>query len=378
MTTLPLAGLTILDLSRVLAGPFATQILGDLGAEVIKIESPAGDDTRSWAPPSINHESVYFLSTNRNKRGAVLDFGQEPDRQVLFELLKRTDVLVENFKVGGLKQWGLDFPSLTERFPQLIYCSITGFGQTGPYAQRPGYDALVQAMGGLMSITGTKDNPYKVGVAITDLVTGLYAVIAILAAINERGRSQLGQHIDLSLLESQISILSHRAMDYLATGEVPQPQGNAHANIVPYQTFSTRDVPVFLAVGNNRQFSTLCRVLNMSWDRDARFATNPQRVQNRSELIAQIQRELVKYSSGDLLDRLQQAGIPAAPINDIAALAKDPQVLARDVFTTMTDGKTPCIRSPIRYSRTPITSYQSPPRKGEHQADITGNENSDH
>jgi crotonobetainyl-CoA:carnitine CoA-transferase CaiB-like acyl-CoA transferase len=297
-----LAGLRVLDLSRVLAGPWSSQLLADLGADVVKVERPGkGDDTRAWGPPWLNDaddestgESAYYLCANRNKRSITIDLSQPEGQRLVKELAGKADVLIENFKVGGLGQYGLDYASLKQLNPRLIYCSITGFGQTGPYAARAGYDFLIQGMGGLMSLTGRADGtegegPMKVGVALTDVMTGLYATVAILAALARRERSGAGQHIDLALLDVQIACLANQAANYLVGGVIPRRIGNAHPNIVPYQEFPTADGYMILAVGNDSQFASLCAVLGKpEWSSDERFSTNPQRVKSRDELVAMI------------------------------------------------------------------------------------------
>ncbi|MDC0669035.1 CaiB/BaiF CoA transferase family protein [Nannocystis radixulma] len=366
----PLAGLRVLDLSRILAGPSAAQLLGDLGADVIKIEHPLGDDTRRWGPPDFEGSAAYYLACNRNKRSRVLDFKRATDRDALLSLLAGADVLLENFKVGDLARHGLDYPSLAPRFPRLVYCSITGFGQTGPEAGRAGYDALIQGMSGLMSITGPdRDHPTKVGVAVSDLGTGLYAVVAILAALHERSRSGLGQHIDLALLDTQVAGLANIAMNFLCTGEVPRPLGDAHPTIVPYQSFATADLPLMLAVGSDLQFASLCAALGEpAWALDPRFVTNPARVAHRAELVGRLQDRLSQKTRDHWLRVFAAAApqFPHGPIRDLAEVAADPQVAHRGLFATMDDGHTPCLKNPINYSRTPIEHYRTPPRLDEH------------
>ena len=367
---LPLAGLRVLDLSRVLAGPYAAQVLGDLGADVIKVEHPRGDDTRRWGPPEHAGLAAYYLTANRNKRSRVLDFTRPDDHAALLELIAGADVLIENFKVGDLARHGLDFATLHARHPRLVYCSITGFGQTGPLAARAGYDALIQAMGGLMSVTGPDSaHPTKVGVAIADLTTGLHAVIAVLAALRERERSGLGQHCDLALFDSQVSALANVAMNFLCTGEVPRPLGDAHPSIVPYQSFPTADRPLMIAVGNDSQFAGLCRALGEPrWADDPRFRGNPARVQHREMLVSMIGDKLTQHPRDRWLTVFGALddGFPHGPIQDLGELADDPQLRARGLFTTMDDGETPCLRSPIGLSRTPIRDYRRPPALGEH------------
>lgn len=362
----PLHDVRVLDLSRILAGPYAGQVLGDLGADVLKVEQPGrGDDTRQWGPPFVDGTAVYYFTANRNKRSIALDFTQDEDRTILLELIAEADVLIENYKVGGLAQYGLDWATLAPRHPRLVYCSITGFGQTGPYAHELGYDALIQALGGLMSITGPDpETPTKVGVAITDLMTGLYAVIAILAALKEREASGLGQHCDLSLFDTQVSSLANVGMNFLASGVVPRPLGNAHPTIVPYQSFATADAPILLAIGNDAQFAAFAALLGESWGADERFRTNAARVAHRAELVGAIAKKLRARPRVFWLTLFRGAGFPHGPIHDLGDLAQDPQVLARGLFTTMADGTTPCLASPLRLSRTPVGPYQTPPALG--------------
>lgn len=358
----------MVDLSRVLAGPYAAQILGDLGADVIKVEHPRGDDTRRWGPPEHDGTAAYYLTANRNKRSRVLDFTRPADLAALLDLLADADVLIENYKNGDLARHGLDFDSLHARCPRLVYCSITGFGSTGPLAPRPGYDAITQAMAGLMSVTGPDPaHPTKVGVAVADLSTGLHAVIAILAALRERDRSGLGQRCELALYDTQVSGLANVAMNFLCTGEVPRPLGDAHASIVPYQSFGCADRPLMLAVGNDAQFTALCHALDQpQWADDPRFASNPARVAHRDVLVPAIAAKLSERPRATWLALLADTIVPHGPIQDLGDLADDPQLRARDLFTTMDDGHTPCLRSPIVLSRTPIDIYRRPPALGEH------------
>src|SRR6266702_4987907 len=322
-----LDGLRVLDLSRVLAGPWASQLLADLGADVVKVERPGtGDDTRAWGPPWLSDEdgeptgeSAYYLCANRNKRSVTIDLSEPDGQRLVKELASKADVVIENFKVGGLSQYGLDYASLKELNPRLVYCSITGFGQTGPYAARAGYDFLIQGMGGLMSLTGRADGtegegPLKVGVALTDITTGLYATVAILAALARRERSGIGQHIDLALLDVQIACLANQAANYLVGGVVPRRIGNAHPNIVPYQDFPTADGHMIIAVGNDSQFASLCTALGKpEWGKDERFASNPRRVKNRNELIAMICGITVSRATGDWIAAMEAAGVPCGP-----------------------------------------------------------------
>ncbi|SDS43958.1 Crotonobetainyl-CoA:carnitine CoA-transferase CaiB [Halopseudomonas sabulinigri] len=382
-----LSGLKVLDLSRVLAGPWAGQMLADLGADVVKVERPeVGDDTRAWGPPYLRDaegrdtsEAAYFLSANRNKRSITIDFTQPEGQQQVRELVAKADVLIENFKVGGLAAYGLDYASLQQLNPRLIYCSITGFGQTGPYAKRAGYDFMIQAMGGLMSVTGKAADeegagPVKVGVALTDILTGLYASNAVLAALNERERSGLGQYIDLALLDVQVACLGNQALNYLATGVAPQRLGNAHPNIVPYQDFPTADGDFILTVGNDGQFRRFCDVAgHPEWASDARFASNAQRVAHRAELIPLIRQATVFRTTAEWIAALEQAGVPCGPINDLAQVFADAQIQARGVQISLPhalSGEVALVANPIRLSRTPVEYRSAPPLLGEHSAEV--------
>lgn len=381
----PLSDIRVLDLTRILAGPTGTQVLGDLGADVIKIERPNdGDDTRKWGPPFVKDgagadtgESSYFLAANRNKRSLTIDIAR-PEGQVLIrELLADCDVLVENFKVGGLEKYGLSYDQLRDEFPGLIYCSITGFGQTGPYAPRPGYDYLVQGIGGIMSLTGEPEGePMKVGVGISDVVCGMYAMIAILAALHERKTSGLGQWIDMSLLDSQVAWLVNEGMNYLLSGDVPKRLGNAHANIVPYQLFPTSDGHVIIAVGNDSQFRRFCDFAGLGdCADDQRFATNPARLKNRDALVAMIKQVTGQRTMREWLEGLEASGVPCAPVNDLAQVFDDPQVISRAMRISMDHATAPggavdLIASPIRMSRTPVSYRRGPPRLGEHTDEI--------
>ena len=375
-----LSHLTVLDLSRVLAGPWASQILGDLGATVYKIERPgSGDDTRSWGPPFLQDpagargDAAYYLCTNRNKRSITVDFTTPEGREIVQALAARADVVLENFKVGGLRAYGLDYETLRALNPRLIYCSITGFGQTGPYAARPGYDFLIQAMGGLMSITGAKDGepgagPQKAGVALTDILTGLYATIGILAALAHRERTGEGQHIDLALLDVQVACLANQAMNYLVGGKPPVRMGNAHQNIVPYQDFPTADGHMIIAVGNDAQFARLAAELDRpGWSTDPRFATNAARVANRETLIAAIRETTVTRPTADWVLRLERAQVPCGPINALDAVFADPQVQARTLRLELPHpvaGHVPQVASPLRLSATPVAYRNAPPTLG--------------
>ncbi|MES2820150.1 MAG: CaiB/BaiF CoA-transferase family protein [Pseudomonadota bacterium] len=378
-----LSHLRVLDLSRVLAGPWAGQILADLGAEVIKVERPGvGDDTRAWGPPFLQNaagentsEAAYYLAANRNKQSVTLDFTQAEGQRLVRELAARSDILIENFKVGGLAAYGLDYASLKALNPRLIYCSITGFGQNGPYAKRAGYDFMIQGLGGLMSLTGRAEGedgagPLKVGVALTDILTGLYSSVAILAALAHRDQGGGGQHIDMALLDVQVACLANQAMNYLTTGTAPRRLGNAHPNIVPYQDFPTADGDFILTVGNDGQFRKFCEVAGHGeWADDPRFASNTARVAHRGELIPLIRQATVFKTTAQWITALEQAGVPCGPINDLAALFADPQVLARGLRLDLPHplgGSVPQVASPIRLSETPVQYRQAPPLLGEH------------
>jgi crotonobetainyl-CoA:carnitine CoA-transferase CaiB-like acyl-CoA transferase len=378
-----LTGLRVLDLSRILAGPWATQLLADLGAEVIKIERPGeGDDTRGWGPPFVVGEhdadlfSAYYLATNRGKKSVAVDLSSREGREIVGSLAKSCDVVVENFKVGGLKRLGLDYDALSAVNPRLIYCSISGFGQTGPYKDKPGYDLLVQAMGGLMSITGAPDGePMKVGVAVADIFTGLYAAVAILAALNERRSSDKGQRIDLALLDVQIATLANQGMNFLASGKAPRRHGNAHPNIVPYQAFATSDGHIVVAVGNDAQFARFVAILGLpELSKDPRFQKNADRVRNRAALIEMLIGRIRTFRKLDLLSKLEAELIPVGPINEMHEIFTDPHVLARGLVVEQnlsTSGPaTRMIGNPIRFSRTPIRYRHAPPRLGAHTAEI--------
>lgn len=383
----PLTGVRVLDLSRVLAGPWAGQLLADLGADVVKVEKPgAGDDTRAWGPPYLKDaegrdtaEATYFLCANRNKRSVAIDIATPEGQAQVRALAQQADVLLENFKVGGLQRYGLDYASLKENNPRLVYCSITGFGQTGPYAARAGYDFLIQGMGGLMSVTGQPDGepgagPQKVGVALTDIMTGLYATIAVQAALAERAKSGLGQHIDLALLDVQIACLANQASNYLAGGQVPRRMGNAHPNIVPYQAFPTADGDIILAVGNDGQFAKFCVVAgHPEWSSDERFASNAQRVANRAVLVPLLRQATVMRSSADWIAALEAAGVPCGPINRIDEVFADPQVIARGLQISLPHtlaGQVPLVANPIRLSGSPVAYQRPPPLLGEHTDEV--------
>jgi len=366
----PLSGIKVLDLSRVLAGPLCTMILADLGAEVIKVEPPWGDETRGWGPPFAKGESAYFLSVNRGKKSLALDLKALEGQEVVRKLAQRADVLVENFKTGDLKRYRLDYESLRELNPRLVYLSITGFGHTGPRAQEPGYDAALQGYTGIMSVTGEPEGPpMKVGVAWIDVMTGMMGAVAVLAALYERERSGLGQHIDLSLFDVGLFALANLGESYLLTGRPPGRLGNAHAQIVPYGAFPAADGWLVLAVGNDEQFRRLCQVLELPglWER---FPQNAQRVEHRKEVVEAVSAALKTHPRGYWLERFKEAGIPAAPVNNLAEAFQDPQAQAREAVWTLSHpllGTLPTLANPLRFlSRTPAGPSLPPPLLGEH------------
>ncbi|MDH4559698.1 CaiB/BaiF CoA-transferase family protein [Pseudomonas sp. BN411] len=382
-----LSHIRVLDLSRVLAGPWSGQILADLGAEVIKVERPgSGDDTRAWGPPFLKgadgrdtSEAAYFLSANRNKQSVTVDFTRPEGQKLVRELAAKSDILIENFKVGGLAAYGLDYESLKAINPRLIYCSITGFGQFGPYAKRAGYDFMIQGLGGLMSITGRADQeegagPVKVGVALTDILTGLYSSVAMLAALTSRDISGKGQHIDMALLDVQVACLANQAMNYLTTGNPPRRLGNAHPNIVPYQDFPTADGDFILTVGNDSQFRKFCEVAgHREWADDPRFSSNKARVAHRAELIPMIRQATVFKTTAEWVSALEEVGVPCGPINDLAAVFSDPQVQARGLRVELEHplaGVVPQVASPLRLSETPVEYRMPPPLLGEHTQEV--------
>lgn len=385
----PLAHLRVLDLSRVLAGPWCSQNLADLGAEVIKVERPGtGDDTRAWGPPYLRdaagretRESAYFLSCNRGKQSLTLDITRPEGQRIVRELAAASDILLENYKVGGLAKYGLDWPALQALNPRLIYCSITGFGQDGPYAGRAGYDFIVQGMGGLMSVTGERDGlpgggPQKVGVAVADLMTGMYATVAVLAALAHRERSGAGQHIDLALLDAQVAMLANQNLNYLTTGDSPRRAGNAHPNIVPYQTFASADGFLILAVGNDAQFRRFCELAGRAdLADDARFATNRARVEHRDVLLPLLDPLLRQRTTRAWIEALEEAGVPCGPINRLAEVFDDAQVRHRGMAFEMAHALTPhlpAVASPMRFSATPLEYVVPPPLLGQHSDDILG------
>jgi glutaryl-CoA transferase len=379
----PLQGIKVLDLSRVLAGPWATQALADFGATVYKVEKPgAGDDTRGWGPPWLHDragretgESAYYLSTNRGKHSLAIDLADRDGQQLIRRLAARCDVLVENFKVGGLAKYGLGWADLEPLNPRLVYCSISAFGQDGPDAQGAGYDAMIQAMGGLMSVTGVPDGepgagPQKVGVAVADLMSGMYAVAAIVAALYERSASGRGQYIDLALLDTQVGWLANQGMNYLISGQSPRRQGTAHPNIVPYQAFATGDGHLMLAVGNDRQFASLCTIAGRpELATDERFRTNAGRVAHRAVLVPELAVLLRGRTTAEWLAALTPASVPCGPINDLAAVFDEPQVRHRALRFELPHplaGRVPQVRSPVRYSRSVLEYSRPPPLLGEH------------
>lgn len=373
---LPLRGVRILDFTRVLAGPLCTMLLGDLGADVIKVENPGnGDETRTWGPPWAGDQSAYFLCLNRNKRSLTLDLKSRRGRQIAQTLAGESHIVIENFKPGQMARFGLGYETLREQNATLVYCSITGFGQTGPYHNRPGYDFVIQAMSGLMSITGPVDGEaYKVGVAVSDVFTALYACNAIQAALRHAEYTGIGQHIDMALFDSQLAALVNIASNYLVGGATPARYGNAHANIVPYQTFEASDGAFAVAVGNDGQFRRLCTLLEYpALSDDPRFATNPARVANRDALIEILQAIFVTAPVDVWVERLLAAGIPAGPINTIAQALEDPHTLERGMVEDMQiDGTTTVkmLKSPLNLSETPPVSRLPPPRHGEHTEEI--------
>ena len=383
----PLSGYKVLDMSRILAGPWAGQTLADLGADVIKIERPGeGDDTRKWGPPYLSDnngksttETAYYLSANRGKRSLTVDISSPEGQAIIKKLAIQSDVLIENYKVGGLKKYHLDYDSLRTINPKLVYCSITGFGQTGPYQQRAGYDFMIQGMGGLMSITGQPDEvkgggPVKVGVAVADLFTGLYASIAIQAALLERVKSGLGQHIDMALLDSQVAMLANQASNHLVGAELPARLGNAHPNIVPYQAFAASDGFIILAVGNNRQFRQFCELAGQPELADQpEYASNSERVKNRATLCAIVAGLEVQNSAAFWLKELSERGVPCGPINSIDQVMADPQVKHRNMRTQIKhplNDALELVGSPIKLSRTPVNTIKPPPLLGQHNEEI--------
>jgi crotonobetainyl-CoA:carnitine CoA-transferase CaiB-like acyl-CoA transferase len=379
----PLTGFRVLDLSRILAGPWASQMLADLGAEVIKIERPgSGDDTRGWGPPympdqsgNATSEAAYFHAANRGKQSVCIDMSQPAGQQLIQQLAAHCDVFIENFKVGGLKKYGLDYESMERINPGLVYCSITGFGQSGPYAERAGYDFMIQAMGGMMSVTGEADGqPMKIGVALADVLTGLYASNAIQAALIHRQNSGAGQYIDMALLDVQVATLANQAMNFLASGVSPQRRGNSHPNIVPYQAFQTGDGHIILAIGNDAQFERFCKLAGRGeLAADVRFRSNSDRVRYRDALVPQVATIMLQESSADWLEALNAEGIPCGPINDIEQVFADPQVQHRGLQLELDHpdaGKVASVANPIKMSLTPVEYDRAPPLLGQHTDEV--------
>lgn len=379
-----LTGLRVLDLSRVLAGPYCTQMLGDLGAEILKIEKPhAGDDTRYWGPPFLKDaagnattESAYYLSVNRNKKSVAIDIAHKEGQALILSLLEHCDILIENFKVGGLKKYGLDYDSLKEKFPRLIVCSITGFGQNGPLATEPGYDLVTQAMGGIMATTGVVDgDPMKVGVAVSDIITGLHGAIGILAALQSRHQTGLGQHVDVALLDCTIATMTNLAQYYLTSGHVAPRQGNGHATIVPYQAVKAQDGWLVIAVGNDHQFSKLATLLgHEEWVRDERFKTNPARLANRETLIPLINLAMRNSTVEDLVEKCRDLDIPAGPVNSLDKTFSEPQVISRgmeiELPHPLTSEPIHLVGSPLKLSGTPVAYKSAPPVIGQHTVEV--------
>jgi crotonobetainyl-CoA:carnitine CoA-transferase CaiB-like acyl-CoA transferase len=380
----PLAGIKVLELARILAGPWAGQLLADLGADVVKVERPeVGDDTRGWGPPFVEaHDgghlsAAYFHSCNRGKRSIAVDFETPEGQAIVRRLAEHADVVIENFKLGGLAKYGLDYESLKRINPRLVYCSITGFGQTGPYAPRAGYDFIIQAMGGIMDLTGEGDGePQKPGVAFADIFTGIYSVIGILAALRQRDATGEGSSLDMALLDVQTGVLANQAMNYLASGRVPRRMGNAHPNIVPYQVFPVADGHVIIAVGNDGQFAKFVRVLGRpDLAQDERFRTNTERVRHRAVLVPLITELMAQHRRDELLAALAPEGVPAGPINSVADVFADPQVIARGMRVNLPapaarGGSIPSVRSPILLDGVPVAANRPSPRLGEHTDEV--------
>jgi crotonobetainyl-CoA:carnitine CoA-transferase CaiB-like acyl-CoA transferase len=379
----PLAGVRVLELARILAGPWIGQLLADLGADVIKIEAPAGDDTRGWGPPFVrgpageNLDAAYFHSCNRGKRSVVADLHTAHGVEVVRRLAARSDIFIENFKVGTLKKYGLDYAFLKDLNPRLIYCSVTGFGQTGPYRNRAGYDFIAQGMSGVMDLTGeASGDPQKIGVAFADIMTGLHGVIGLLAALRQREQTGLGQAIDVALLDSMVGVLANQALNYLVSGNSPRRMGNAHPNIVPYQVFSVSDGQVIIAVGNDAQFARLCEYLgHAALGSDERYATNAARVHNREQLVPLLAQALACRPLNAVLAALERRGIPAGPVNTVAAAFADPQVLHRGLVRELESGDAhgwtvPSVRTPIQFSASALAGNRISPRLGEHTDEV--------
>ena len=372
----PLAGIKVVELARILAGPWAGQTLADLGADVVKVEAPEGDDTRRWGPPFIDRDgeksAAYFHATNRGKRGITCDFRDPEGQETVRRLVADADVLIENFKVGGLEKYGLDYESLRKVNPRLIYCSITGFGQTGPYAHRAGYDFIIQGMAGLMSVTGeVGGQPQKVGVAVTDVFTGVYAATAILAALVQRGRTGEGQHIDMALLDVATSIMANQAMNFLVSGKAPSMMGNAHPNLAPYAVFDCADGWIILATGNDAQYQRLCAILGLDdMAKAPQFLTNADRIANREAMTARITEATKAWAKTDLLQACEDQGVPAGPINTLAEVFDDPQVQARGM--KISPEGLPGVRSPMTFSGAELALDRPAPKLGQHQDEVLG------
>jgi len=379
----PLRGLRVVELARILAGPWMGQTLADLGADVVKVESPEGDDTRRWGPPFVktadgrDADAAYFHCCNRGKRSVVADFNSPADLGFVRRLIDRADVVIENFKCGGLQKYGLDYAACAATNSRLVYCSVTGFGQTGPYAARAGYDAMIQGMSGIMDLTGDPaGEPQKIGVAFADIFTGVYGVVAIQAALAQRERTGLGQHIDMALLDVMVAVLANQSLNYLVSGVTPQRLGNAHPNIVPYQLFEVRDGRVMIAVGNDAQFRRLCGVLGLdSVAVDPGYASNAGRVRGREALVRELAAALCSRGRDELLSALEAAGVPAGPINTVADVFADPQVAARGLRLDLAapglaGGTVPSVRTPIQFSAAALALGRAAPRLGEHQQEV--------
>ncbi|WP_343080242.1 CaiB/BaiF CoA-transferase family protein [Ostreiculturibacter nitratireducens] len=372
----PLEGLKVVELARILAGPWAGQMLADLGAEVIKVEAPEGDDTRRWGPPFIEREgdrsAAYFHSCNRGKKSVIADFRKPEDLDFVRKLVAEADILIENFKVGGLKKYGLDYESLKAVNPRLIYCSITGFGQEGPYAHRAGYDYIIQGMSGLMSVTGDPEGqPQKVGVAVADVFTGVYAAAGILAAVHQRERTGEGQHVDMALLDVSTAIMANQAMNYLATGNAPKRLGNAHPNLVPYQVFDCADGWIIIATGNDAQYQRLCRLLGLPELAEApEFRTNADRIANREDLTRRLTEATTRFAKAELLSACEAEGVPAGPINELSEVFDDPQIVARGLKLDL--GGVPTVRSPFVFSGAELALERPSPKLGEDDAEVRG------
>ncbi|MFV1859017.1 MAG: CaiB/BaiF CoA transferase family protein [Anaerolineales bacterium] len=372
-----LDGVRVVDLTRILAGPYCTMLLGDLGADVIKVEVPGrGDDTRQWGPPfTAGGESSYFLAANRNKRSLTLNLKSKRGRVILKKLIQEADVLIENFRMGTLKKWGLDYEQLKELKPDLIYCTVTGYGYTGPYRDRPGYDFIIQALGGFMSVTGPEDGePFRAGIAIADLASGMYACNAVLASLYARERTGAGQRIDISLLDCQVALMSYVVSNYLVSGDPPRRFGNAHPNIVPYEVFKAQDDYFAFAAGNDIQWAKFCEAVDReAWVADERFATNPARLQNRSELVRLLNELFSTRSVEHWIQLCESIGLPAGPINTMDAVLSDPQVLARELVMEVphpTEGSVPLLRSPLNIPTAPSEVRYPPPTLGQHTDQI--------